>query len=292
MFTPFHADGSLNLRRVRPMVDQLLSQGVAGLYVLGSTGEGPSLTTEERLRVAEAAVKAAAGRVPVIIQAGHNSLAEARGFAAHAQSIGADAVSATPAAYFKPESLDIFIECIAEIARGAPRLPFYYYNLPAFTGVRFDMTEFLRRGGPLIPNLRGIKFSDAQLHEFHACIQFDGGRYDILFGIDEMLLPGLVSGAQGAVGSTYNFAAPLYRRIIAAFERGDLAEAGRLQAFAVEMISTIVSHGGRGALKATMGIAGQDCGPSRLPIVACTKAQRAGIRRDLAKLGFFRLSGV
>ena len=84
MFTPFKPDGSLNLPRIKPLIDQVLAQGASGLYVLGSTGEGPSLTTEERLKVAEAAVKAAAGRVPVIIQVGHNSLEEARGFAASA----------------------------------------------------------------------------------------------------------------------------------------------------------------------------------------------------------------
>ncbi len=290
MFTPFKPDGSLNLPRIKPLIDQVLAQGASGLYVLGSTGEGPSLTTEERLKVAEAAVKAAAGRVPVIIQVGHNSLEEARGFAAHAQKIGADAFSATPAAYFKPETLEVFIECIARIASGAPKLPFYYYNLPNFTGVRFDMAQLLAKGGPRIPNLRGIKFSDAMLYEFQACTRFDGGRYDILFGIDEMLLSGVASGAQGAVGSTYNFAAPLYLRIMSAVKRGDLAEAQRLQALSWEIIRVIVSRGGRGGIKAAMGIAGQDCGPSRLPIVTCTAEQRALIRKELEPLGFFDLA--
>jgi N-acetylneuraminate lyase len=286
-FTPFRADGSLHLRRIKPVIDAVIAQGATGLYVCGSTGEGPLLTTEERLLVAEASVKATAGRVPVVIQVGHNSITEARAIAAHAQRIGADAISATPPGYFKPDSLENFIACIAHIAGGAPRLPFYYYHIPVLSGVRFDMVDFLRTGGPRIPTLRGIKFSDATLHEMLACVEFDGGSYDILFGIDEMLLAGLAFGARGAVGSTYNFSAPLYQKIIAAFEAGDLATARSLQSLSAEMVRIIVGNGGRGGLKAAMALIGADCGYSRLPTVTCTPAQRAKMKRELAALGFF-----
>lgn len=286
-FTPFRAGGGLHLARVRPVIDAVIAQGAAGLYVCGSTGEGPLLTTEERLLVAEASVKAAAGRVPVVVQVGHNSIVEARRIAAHAQRIGADAISATPPGYFKPDSMETFIACMAEVAGGAPKLPFYYYHIPVLSGVRFDMIEFLRLGGSRIPTLRGIKFSDATLHEMLACIEFDGGRYDILFGIDEMLLAGLAFGARGAVGSTYNFAAPLYRRIIAAFERGDVAEARRWQSLSAAMVRIIIGNGGRGGLKAAMALVGADCGTSRLPTVTCTPAQRVKMKQELTELGFF-----
>jgi hypothetical protein len=146
----------------------------------------------------------------------------------------------------KPDSLDNFIACLAHITSGAPKLPFYYYNIPILSGVRFDMVDFLRKGGARIPNLRGIKFSDSHLHELLACVEFDGRRYDILFGVDEMLLGGLAFGARGAVGSTFNFAAPLYLKIIAAFDRGDLAEARRLQSLSAAMVRVIVGIGGRG----------------------------------------------
>lgn len=291
-FTPFRPDGSLHLDRIHPVIDAVIAQGAAGLYVCGSTGEGPLLSTEERLLVAEASVKAAAGRVPVVIQVGHNSITEARLIAAHAQRIGADAISATPPGYFKPDSLENFIACIAHIAGGAPKLPFYYYHIPVLSGVRFDMVDFLSQGGPRIPSLRGIKFSDANLHEMLACIEFDGGRYDILFGIDEMMLAGLVFGARGAVGSTYNFAAPLYQKIIAAFEAGDLAEARRLQSLSAQMVRIIIANGGRGGLKAAMTLIGADCGSSRLPTVTCTAAQRAKTKRELAAIGFFEWAGL
>ncbi len=286
-FTPFRADGSLAIDRIPPVIDHVIASGVSGLYVCGSTGEGPLLTTAEREAVAAATVKAAKGRVPVVIQVGHNSLADARQLAAHAQTIGADAISATPPGYFKPDTVDNFIDCLVDITAGAPKLPFYLYHIPVISGVRFDLLEFLSAAEKRLPSLRGVKFSDPSLHEMLACIEYGGGRYDILFGVDEMLLGGLAFGARGAVGSTYNFAAPLYRKIIAAFDRGDLAEARRLQSLAAEMIRIIIGNGGRGGLKAAMALVGADCGYSRLPTRTCTPEQRERMRAQLQAIGFF-----
>ena len=118
-FTPLKADGSLNLDAVPALVEHLLRDGVSGLYVCGSTGEGVSLTREERMAVAEAYTAAAARRIPVVVQVGHNSLREARLLAEHAQKIGADAVSATPPMYFKPANTEAVVACLTEVAAGA-----------------------------------------------------------------------------------------------------------------------------------------------------------------------------
>jgi N-acetylneuraminate lyase len=291
-FTPFKADGSLDVDRIPSVVDGVIAQGAAGLYVCGSTGEGPLLTTAEREIVAAVSIKAAAGRVPVVVQVGHNSIEEARGLAAHAQKCGASAISATPPGYFKPDGLDNLIACLGVITAGAPALPFYYYHIPILSGVAFNMVEFLRLGEQKLPTLRGIKFSDPNLHEMMACIEYGGGRHEILFGVDEMLLGGLAFGVRGAVGSTYNFAAPLYRSIMAAFEQGDLAEARRLQSLSAEMVRIIVGIGGRGGLKATMALIGVDCGFSRLPTRTCTAEQREKIRTELDRIGFFQWAVV
>jgi N-acetylneuraminate lyase len=287
VFTPMRADGSLNAEAVAPMTERLIAEGVAGLYVNGSTGEGPSLTSEERRRNAEAFVKAAARRVPVIVQVGHNSPAEARALAAHAQAVGADAVSATPPSYFKPASTDALVRCMAEIAGGAPNLPFYYYHIPTVTGVSADMPDFLRRAADRIPSLAGIKYTAPTLHEYQACVDLDDGRFDILFGTDEMLLPALSVGARGAVGSTYNFAAPLYLRLLAAFGRGDLAEARRCQSLAVAVVRVFAAKRPLPAQKAIMGMVGLDCGPVRLPLETLTPGDAAELRAGLEAAGFF-----
>jgi N-acetylneuraminate lyase len=288
-FTPLHADGSLDLDRVGPVVEHLLDDGVAGIYAVGSTGEGVSLTTAERQEVAAAYVSAVGGRSPVVIQVGHNSLAEARCLAAHAQAIGASAISATPPAYFKPETLAALVDCLAEITAAAPDLPFYYYHVPSKTGVNLDMVELLEAAGRRLPTLVGIKFTTPPLHEFQACLAVEDGHFDLLWGVDEMVLAAWSVGARGAVGSSYNFATPLYLRMIHAFENGQRDEAARCQALGVAMFRTIFRFpGGLPPQKAVMRLIGQDCGPTRLPLVSLDAAQLAEMEADLTRIGFFR----
>jgi N-acetylneuraminate lyase len=288
-FTPMRGDGALDLDRVGPIVGQLLDEGVAGIYAVGSTGEGVSLTTHERQEVAAAYVSAAAGRVPVVIQVGHNSLAEARILAAHAQNIGATAISATPPAYFKPDTLDCLIDCLATITAAAPDLPFYYYHIPSRTGVNLDMVELLQAARRRLPTLVGIKFTSPAIYEFQACVEVEDGGFDLLWGSDEMLLSAWAVGARGAVGTTYNFAAPLYHRIIQAFESGNPAEAARRQALSVSLVRSIYRvSGSLSAFKAVMKMVGQDCGPTRLPLEPLDTARETQLKDDLTRIGFFQ----
>ena len=286
-FTPMRADGTLNLDAVAPMVDYLLHQGMGGLYVVGSTGEGVSLTGQERRDTAEAFVRAADGRTPVVVQVGHNSLNEAHQLAAHAQQIGASAISAVPPSYFKPDSVETLTACMAEIASGAPATPFYYYHVPHITGATFSMFDFLRIAGERIPTLAGIKYTAPTIYEMQACLEFADGRFDILHGLDEMLLAGLAVGVGGAVGSTYNYAAPLYHRVIKAFSRGDMEIARIWQARAIEMIRVILRHRGLAGQKAVMKLIGFDCGPTRLPVPGLKESEQSALREELAATGYF-----
>jgi N-acetylneuraminate lyase len=286
-FTPMRSDGTLNLSMAKPAVDYLVDSGVSGLYVCGSTGEGPLLTTEERKQTAAAYVEAAAGRVPVVVQVGHSSVVEARELAAHAEQIGADATSAVAPYYFKPSSVDSLVACLAEIAGGAPKLPFYYYHIPELSGVTVSSLELLRQAPTRIPNFAGIKYTAPLINEFQTLITVSQGRFDILFGRDEMLTSGLAGGATGAVGSTYNFAAPLYLKVMAAFARGDVVEAKRCQGQAVAMVNILLSYRGHAGLKTAMKLRGVDCGPTRLPIVALKPEEGESLRRELDAIGFF-----
>lgn len=286
-FTPMRADGTLDLDRVGPMTDRLIREGVSAIFACGSTGESASLTSEEREATAKAFVEAAAGRIPTIVHVGHCSLAEARRLAVHAQKIGAAAVSACPPWYFKPASVEILVDCLAEITTAIPGMPFYYYNIPSMTGVLLDMVELLRQASERLPNFVGIKYTAPTVDEFHALLGFAGGRFNILYGRDEMLLSGLAIGAQGAIGTTYNFAAPLYRRVIEAFRRHDLAAAAQDQARAVEMIRIVLRYRGLSGMKALMGMIGDECGPPRLPLPTLSADDAARMRKDLEAIGYF-----
>lgn len=286
-FTPFHDDGSLNLGMIPSIVDKLCEDGLRGLFVCGSNGEGPNMTSEERMSVAEAFVTAAAGRLLIIVHVGHSSISESKRLAAHAQSIGADAFSSVAAFYFKPDSVSTLVRCMAEIASAAPELPFYYYHIPLLTGVGMDMLEFLKQAGKTIPNLAGIKYTAATIHEFQSCLEFENGRFDVLYGFDELLLPALAIGARGAIGSTYTFAAPEYLATMGLF-RGRETEAARANhSFMVEVIRIFARYPSIPAQKAIMKMLGWDFGPCRLPLVTLDAAHYERLRMELASVGFF-----
>ena len=286
-FTPFHADGSLNLGLVPELVDKLYNDGLKGVFVCGSNGEGPNMTTAERMEVAEAFIKAAAGRLMVIVHVGHSSIAEAKILAAHAVHAGADAFSSVAAFYFKPVSVVNLADCMAAIASAAKDLPFYYYHIPHLTGIGMDMVEFLQYAGPRIPNLAGIKYTATTLQEYQTLLNVDNGRHDILFGLDELLLPALAVGAKGAIGSTYTFAAPLYKETIKAFERGDMEAARAHHSYMVEMIRILVKYPPIPGQKAIMKMFGFDMGPCRLPLTTLSPESYDKFYGELNRIDFF-----
>ncbi|MBI3874742.1 MAG: dihydrodipicolinate synthase family protein [Verrucomicrobia bacterium] len=286
--TPFHADGSLNLTIVEKQAAHLLANGVKFAFIGGTTGESSSLTVEERRSLAQRWMEVTPGsELKVIVHAGANCLADARNFAAQAQQLRAAAVAAVAPSYFKPRSVAALVDCCADIAGAAPALPFFYYDIPTFTGFSFPLPDFLAQARERIPNLAGIKFTNADLMMFQQTLRFDGGAFSIPWGLDEILLAALALGATGAVGSTYNFAAPIYQRVITAFEHGDLKTAREEQFRAVQLITLLASRGYMGAAKATMKMLGVDVGPARLPNGNLNAEQQAALRGDLEKLGFF-----
>ncbi len=288
-FTAMHGDGSVNLDMVPRQAEDLVQSGVSGVFICGTTGEGPSLTTEERMQLAVEWRRAAGSELKVIVHVGHTSLLEAQRLAEHAQRIGADAVATMAPFFFKPAGVGDLVEFCAEVACAAPELPFYFYHIPSMTGVDVPMHDFLAEAAGRIPNLAGIKYTHEDLMDYSRCVGFDGGRFNLLFGRDEMLLAALTVGAEGAVGSTYNFAAPYYHEVIRAYRAGDLQAARSAQARANEVIAAFKQYGGLAAQKAIMRMIGVDCGPVRLPLRPLGCAEYEELKARLAELGFFQV---
>lgn len=287
-FTPMKQDGSLNLTQTTPIVERFVQHNIQAMFVCGTTGESASLSTQERKETLEAYIAAARGRVASVAHVGHTALADACDLAAHAQSVGAAAVSAVPPFYFKPADVTSLVDCMQAIAAAAPQLPFYYYHIPGFTGVNLDMVAFLKQASLRIPNLAGIKYTAPTLYEFQSCAALEGGRFNMVFGVDEMLLSGLATGTQGAVGSTYNLAPELYHQIRQHFEQGELKEAQRLQLLSAQMVEAIKKHRPLPALKSMMKLVGIDCGPTRQPLVTMQTNEFEELKNDLTKLDFLR----
>lgn len=286
-FSPMKTNGEIDQSKIPPMVDKLIADGIKGIFVCGSTGEGPSLTSSERKTLAESFVDAVNKRIKVFVHVGHNSLHEAKGLAAHAQRIGADYISATPPSYFKINSISVLVDSLAEIASGAPDLPFYYYNIPHLTSVSLDMVEFLKQADGRIPNLAGIKYTTPFIHEYQACLNYGNKKYDVFYGTDEMLLSALVVGAKAYIGSTYNFAASIYNKVVNAFYQNDIETAAKMQLTSVELVRIINKYGGLSAQKTIMKLSGVDCGPARLPLKSLNTNETKSLKNDLQQIGFF-----
>lgn len=286
--TPFRPDGSLHLGIVEKQAAHLLQQGVRFAFIGGTTGESSSLTVEERLALTTRWMEVTRGTdLRVVVHVGANCLADARALAAQAGQLGAAAISALAPSYFKPRSLDLLIACCADIAAAAPATPFYYYDIPVLTGVSFPMTDFLAQAPARIPTLAGLKFTNPDLMAYQLCLRVAGGKWDLPFGVDEHFLGALAMGAQGAVGSGYNFAAPIYLRLMKAFAAGDLAAARTEQFRGVQLVQLLAGHGYMGAAKAVMGMLGVEVGPPRLPNASLSAEQVKTLRSQLETLGFF-----
>lgn len=286
--TPFRADGSLNLDAVERQAAHLQKNGVPTVFIGGSTGESSSLSLEERRALAQRWSEVVRGTdLRVVVHVGSNCIADSRVLAAQAEQLGATAISALAPSYFKPRSLDALIACCAEIASAAPETPFYYYDIPALTGVSFSMPDFLAAARERIPTLAGLKFTNPDLMAYQLCLRADDGAWDLPFGVDEHLLGALAMGARGAVGSGFNFAAPIYTGLLTAFARGNLASAREQQFRGVRIIQTLASYGYMGAAKALMAMLGVDVGPARLPNNTLSPEQSAQLRRDLERMGYF-----
>ena len=240
---------------------------------------------DERQAVAEAFVEAAADKMPVVVHVGCDSIDIARRLAAHAADIGADAVAASPPSYLKPPDLDAVVDWYQRLSEAAPQTPLFYYHIPSLTGVELSVPELLRKAIGRAATLAGVKYTHEALDEYALCVEEFGDRLQIVFGRDEMLLSALAVGAAAAVGSSYNFASPLYVKVWDAFRNGDMAAARSHQCQAVRLINTLKGYGYPSASKSCMKLLGIDCGSPRPPFKPLTAEQESALREDLTALG-------
>ena len=265
--TPFTTAGALAADVVQTQASFLAANGIRTVFITGTTGESHSLTREERLMLYRAwAAAGPAHGLEVIAHVGSNSINDAKALARSAGGFGFRAIATLAPSYFKPGSVDALVDWCAAIAAEAPDVPFYYYDIPSFTGVALPIERFLSAAAPRIANLVGVKFSNPDLVSYRRSLDVESGRFDLPWGTDEALLAALATGARGGVGSTYNWAPKLYLDLIDAFARGDMDEAQRLQSLSIAMVDAIAATGFMGTSKALMSRLGVPVGPARAPL--------------------------
>ena len=204
-FTPFYPDGEVNYEPIPAYAEMLQKNGLKGVFINGSSGEGYMLTEEERINLAEVWMHAAPKDFKVIVHVGSTCVKSACRMAAHAQKIGAFGIGTMAPPFPKINRIEELVKYCEEIAAAAPDLPFYYYHIPAFNGAYLSMVEFLKAVDGRIPNFAGIKYTFESIYEYNQCRLYKNGKYDMLHGQDETILPSLaMGGAQGGIGGTTN----------------------------------------------------------------------------------------
>ncbi len=287
-FTPMHEDGSIHPEAIAAYYRFLKQNEIAGAFICGSTGEGVSLTADEKKLVIRAWADATRGDEDFKVMAlvGGTSVEECKNIARFAREQGLYAVSFTAPFYFKPNNVEALALCCQEVADAVPGMPFYYYHIPVLNGVGFPMIDLLKNVEGKISNFAGIKYTHEDFMDFLSCLHFKDQKYDMLWGRDENMLPALAVGSKGFVGSTFNYAAPLYQDLIDAFNESDFKSAGDLQQQANDMIALLGKYGGIATGKAYMKMVGMDCGGFRLPVQNMSIAGFELFKKEAEQLNF------
>lgn len=288
-FTPFDKNGEVNLEPIERYAQMLVKNGLKGVFINGSSGEGYMLSEEERMAVAERWIQVSPKDFKVIVHTGSTSVKSSKKLSAHAQEIGAFGVGAMASPFPKVGRIEELVKYCEEIASGAPNLPFYFYHIPAFNGVYLPMIELLKAVEGRIPNFAGIKYTYESLYEYNQCRLYKDGKFDMLHGQDETILPCLaMGGAQGGIGGTTNYNGCNLVGIIEAWNAGDLEKARELQNYSQEVINVIVKY--RGNIvggKRIMKLIGLDLGENRTPFQNITPQEEEKLKADLQAIDFF-----
>lgn len=278
LLTPFDKNDCVNTKALSELVKFNLKMGVRGFYVTGSTGEAFLLSTEERKLVMDT-VRDAAPDATLIAHIGSPRAKEALELAKYAKELGYDAISSVAPIYYK-YSFDEIKNYYYGLA-DAGKLPMLVYHIPTFSGVNFgvgEMRQFL-----CDDRFMGIKYTSNDFFMLEQCKSNFPDKI-VYNGFDEMFLCGLSMGADGAIGSTYNFMADKFVKIHELFKAGNIAEAQKLQIKANEIIALLCKVGVMPAEKEVLNLLGYDMGDCRHPFSPLSDEAKKLVKEQILPL--------
>ncbi|PID56133.1 hypothetical protein CSB45_12930 [candidate division KSB3 bacterium] len=284
LVTPFTSENTVNTTSIRDMVEYLLSKKVDGFYVCGRTGQGLSMSAEERRLVAETVLDQVNDRVPVIVHIGSMAIQDALLLAQHAGENGASGISSIIPPYYT--EMEQITACFQAIAGVVPDLPFfpYLFGFPRVVELMRNLQQF--------PNVMGTKYTGPDMYEFQQVVNLGEENWYIFSGMDEQCLFARMSGASGNIGSTVNCIPGVYHKLQRCFEEGQLADAMAWQLKANAFTQLVQSYGFMSGMTEVMRILGFDCGKLRLPAFPLSEERRDMLKADLDSLNFAELAGL
>lgn len=267
----YDEDGKVSPERVRALTDYLIDKGVTGLYVGGSSGECIYQSVAERKLTLENVMARAKGKVTVIAHVACNNTSDSMELAAHAESLGVDAIASIPPIYFHLPEYAI-AKYWNDISSAAPNTDFIIYNIPQLAGV--SLTLSLLREMKKNPRVIGVKNSSMPVQDIQ---MFHDEGVIVFNGPDEQFISGLAAGAVGGIGGTYAAMPELYIKARELFYQGEVEKAGELQNDICRIIYKMCSP--RGNMYATIKEiirlqGGPDVGSVRAPLAELIEADR------------------
>lgn len=280
LLTPFEKDNSISHHTLRDLVRMNLEKGVSGFYVDGSTAETFLLTLDERKAILETVADEVAGRATLIVHIGCISQDQAIDLARHAKNNGADAMSSIPPFYygFGWDEIKRYYQSLVD----AVDLPMLVYNYPGNSGVKFTLENI--RELLADPRFFGVKHTSS---DYYMLERIKGIRPDTIIynGFDEMFLSGIAMGASGGIGSTYNFMAEKFVRMLHLVRQGMLQQARLIQTQVNNILEVLFQIGIMPAEKAALELMGIPMGNCRKPFREITQEERTRLRNVLKENG-------
>lgn len=266
MLTVFKENEEVDVNGLKILTDYLINKEVDALYLTGSTGESFMMDINERELVSETVINQVDGRIPVIVHVGDIGTKKSIKLAKHAYEIGADALSSVPPFYwdFTEDEIYSFYNDLA----GSTPLPFIIYNIARAGIMSLDLIKRLYN----IPNVKGIKYTAATHYEIVQMKQELGEDFIIYSGSDQMALSGLISGADGLIGSSYNWIPGAFNMLYSAYMADDFITARSIQ----NQVTKIIMYSTCGCsympvIRMGLKWMGIDAGYSRKPVESVTK---------------------
>lgn len=282
LITPLQEDNkTVNETVTRELIEFLLKQGADGFYIVGSTGEGIVLEEKERMKLCEIVVDQVKGRKPVICHTAAMNFGEAVRLSKHAESVGADAISAIPPLFFHYRESDIcsYYKTLAE----STSLPFIMYNhASANGGLSAETVAKLFQ----VDQITGVKWTVNNYFEMMKLKDMTNGEMNIINGPDEMLVAGLASGADAGIGTTYNVMLPEYLEIYRNIKAGNVEKARQIQMKVNRVVSVMIKHEVIPAVKEMCTMMGFESGKATYPMGQMTEVEKAALKADLDLVGW------
>ena len=280
LVTPLNEDETINCVVLEQLIEDLLTAGADGFYVAGATGEGLALRPAERRILAEASIQITNHRKPCIIQVASTDFGEAIALAKHAEECGADAISATPPLFFQYCEDDVYHYYKA--LANAVHIPVMIYYNPA---AGFPMNAKFAARVFEVDNVTAIKWTSSDYYQMMELKHLTNGEMNIINGPDQMLLMGLQAGADGGIGTTYNFMPKLYRGIYECFVEGDVAGAYAYQQRACRVISALTGEPIIPAAKVLLEAMGYRVGNATFPMKRYSQADKDALTERVKAAG-------